>query len=35
MIRNIANLVPLMKNGPSECNAALEFAVTTLEELKT
>ncbi|XP_025610415.1 beta carbonic anhydrase 5, chloroplastic isoform X2 [Arachis hypogaea] len=31
MIRNIANLVPLMKNGPSECNAALEFAVTTLE----
>ncbi|XP_004490442.1 beta carbonic anhydrase 5, chloroplastic isoform X1 [Cicer arietinum] len=31
MIRNIANLVPMMKNGPSECNAALEFAVTTLE----
>ncbi|XP_027330395.1 beta carbonic anhydrase 5, chloroplastic-like isoform X1 [Abrus precatorius] len=31
MIRNIANLVPVMKNGPSECNAALEFAVTTLQ----
>ncbi|KAI5435522.1 hypothetical protein KIW84_022080 [Lathyrus oleraceus] len=31
MIRNIANLVPTMKNGPSECNAALEFAVTTLQ----
>ncbi|XP_057442459.1 beta carbonic anhydrase 5, chloroplastic-like [Lotus japonicus] len=31
MIRNIANLVPVMKNGPTECNAALEFAVTTLE----
>ncbi|XP_058747782.1 beta carbonic anhydrase 5, chloroplastic-like [Vicia villosa] len=31
MIRNIANLVPMMKNGPSECNAALEFAVTTLQ----
>ncbi|WVY89613.1 hypothetical protein V8G54_035127 [Vigna mungo] len=31
MIRNIANLVPPMKNGPSECNAALEFAVTTLQ----
>ncbi|XP_057425027.1 beta carbonic anhydrase 6, mitochondrial-like isoform X2 [Lotus japonicus] len=31
MICNIANLVPVMKNGPSECNAALEFAVTTLE----
>ncbi|KAE9615210.1 hypothetical protein Lal_00048417 [Lupinus albus] len=31
MIRNIANLVPVMKNGPSECNAALEFAVTTLK----
>ncbi|KOM47624.1 hypothetical protein LR48_Vigan07g132800 [Vigna angularis] len=30
MIRNIANLVPPMKNGPSECNAALQFAVTTL-----
>ncbi|XP_045828208.1 beta carbonic anhydrase 5, chloroplastic-like isoform X1 [Trifolium pratense] len=31
MIRNIANLVPVMKNGPSECNAALQFAVTTLQ----
>ncbi|CAJ1971677.1 unnamed protein product [Sphenostylis stenocarpa] len=31
MIRNIANLVPPMKNGPSECNAALQFAVTTLQ----
>ncbi|RDX93956.1 Beta carbonic anhydrase 5, chloroplastic, partial [Mucuna pruriens] len=31
MIRNIANLVPVMKNGPSECNAALEFAVNTLQ----
>ncbi|KAJ1375805.1 Carbonic anhydrase [Sesbania bispinosa] len=31
MIRNIANLVPAMKNGPSECNAALQFAVTTLQ----
>ncbi|XP_061350078.1 beta carbonic anhydrase 5, chloroplastic-like isoform X2 [Gastrolobium bilobum] len=31
MIRNIANLVPVMKNGPSECNAALEFAVTILQ----
>lgn len=31
MIRNIANLVPMMKNGPSECNAALQFAVTTLQ----
>lgn len=31
MIRNVANLVPGMKNGASECNAALEFAVTTLK----
>ncbi|KAK7385387.1 hypothetical protein VNO78_31104 [Psophocarpus tetragonolobus] len=31
MIRNIANLVPVMKNGPSECNAALDFAVNTLQ----
>ncbi|XP_054797323.1 beta carbonic anhydrase 5, chloroplastic-like [Prosopis cineraria] len=31
MIRNIANLVPPMKNGPTECNAALEFAVTILK----
>ncbi|KAL5128832.1 Beta carbonic anhydrase 5, chloroplastic [Glycine soja] len=31
MIRNIANLVLVMKNGPSESNAALEFAVTTLQ----
>ncbi|KAK7321265.1 hypothetical protein VNO77_31739 [Canavalia gladiata] len=31
MIRNIANLVPVMKNGASECNAALQFAVTTLQ----
>ncbi|KAI4307487.1 hypothetical protein L6164_030666 [Bauhinia variegata] len=31
MIRNIANLVPPLKDGPSECNAALEFAVTTLK----
>ncbi|KAJ7965807.1 Carbonic anhydrase [Quillaja saponaria] len=31
MIRNIANLVPPLKNGPSETNAALEFAVNTLK----
>ncbi|XP_028789809.1 beta carbonic anhydrase 5, chloroplastic-like [Neltuma alba] len=31
MIRNIANLVPPMKNGATECNAALEFAVTILK----
>ncbi|XVF36601.1 hypothetical protein REPUB_Repub19eG0071200 [Reevesia pubescens] len=31
MIRNVANLVPPLENGPSETNAALEFAVKTLE----
>ncbi|KAI9201653.1 hypothetical protein LWI28_026874 [Acer negundo] len=31
MIRNVANLVPPLQNGPSETNAALEFAVNTLE----
>lgn len=31
MVRNIANLVPPIENGPSETNAALEFAVNTLE----
>ncbi|XP_038715699.1 beta carbonic anhydrase 5, chloroplastic-like isoform X1 [Tripterygium wilfordii] len=31
MIRNVANLVPPLENGPSETNAAVEFAVNTLE----
>ncbi|XP_027357137.1 beta carbonic anhydrase 5, chloroplastic-like isoform X2 [Abrus precatorius] len=31
MIRNIANLVPPFESGPSETNAALEFAVNTLQ----
>ncbi|XP_039041558.1 beta carbonic anhydrase 5, chloroplastic-like [Hibiscus syriacus] len=31
MIRNVANLVPPLEKGPSETNAALEFAVKTLE----
>ncbi|XP_028771676.1 beta carbonic anhydrase 5, chloroplastic-like [Neltuma alba] len=31
MIRNVANLVTSFENGPSETNAALEFAVTTLK----
>ncbi|XVF23849.1 hypothetical protein REPUB_Repub13aG0075200 [Reevesia pubescens] len=31
MIRNVANLVPPLENGPSETNAALEFAVKTLK----
>ncbi|XVF39629.1 hypothetical protein PTKIN_Ptkin01aG0049000 [Pterospermum kingtungense] len=31
MIRNVANLVPPLENGPSETNAALEFAVKTLQ----
>ncbi|KAK9930294.1 hypothetical protein M0R45_027333 [Rubus argutus] len=31
MIRNIANLVPPFENGASETNAAIEFAVNTLE----
>ncbi|TKY71503.1 Beta carbonic anhydrase 5 [Spatholobus suberectus] len=30
MIRNVANLVPSFESGPSETNAALEFAVNTL-----
>ncbi|KAJ4701446.1 Carbonic anhydrase [Melia azedarach] len=30
MIRNVANLVPPIEHGPSETNAALEFAVNTL-----
>ncbi|KAL3617305.1 hypothetical protein CASFOL_038850 [Castilleja foliolosa] len=31
VIRNVANLVPPHDNGPTETNAALEFAVNTLE----
>ncbi|XP_057977026.1 beta carbonic anhydrase 5, chloroplastic isoform X2 [Malania oleifera] len=31
MVRNVANLVPPFENGPSETNAALEFAVNSLE----
>ncbi|KAK4491191.1 hypothetical protein RD792_001923 [Penstemon davidsonii] len=31
MVRNVANLVPPHENGPCETNAALEFAVNTLE----
>ncbi|KAK4776601.1 hypothetical protein SAY86_005289 [Trapa natans] len=31
MIRNVANLVPPFEHGPSETNAALEFAVNTLQ----
>lgn len=31
MIRNVANLVPPLERGPSETNAALEFAVKTLQ----
>jgi len=31
MIRNVANLVPPLEYGPSETNAALEFAVNTVE----
>ncbi|XP_043702829.1 beta carbonic anhydrase 5, chloroplastic isoform X2 [Telopea speciosissima] len=31
MIRNVANLVPPFERGPSETNAALEFAVNSLE----
>lgn len=30
MIRNVANLVPRFENGPTETNAALEFAVNSL-----
>ncbi|RDX87460.1 Beta carbonic anhydrase 5, chloroplastic [Mucuna pruriens] len=30
MIRNVANLVPPFESGPSETNAALEFAVNSL-----
>lgn len=30
-VRNVANLVPPFENGPTETNAALEFAVTALE----
>ncbi|XP_022131314.1 beta carbonic anhydrase 5, chloroplastic-like [Momordica charantia] len=30
-IRNVANIVPPWENGPTETNAALEFAVNTLE----
>ncbi|KAL8136529.1 hypothetical protein V2J09_002530 [Rumex salicifolius] len=30
-VRNVANLVPPFENGPTETNAALEFAVTSLE----
>ncbi|KAF8411372.1 hypothetical protein HHK36_003921 [Tetracentron sinense] len=31
VVRNVANLVPPFENGPSETNAALEFAVNSLE----
>ncbi|CAN0877248.1 Beta carbonic anhydrase 5, chloroplastic [Linum grandiflorum] len=31
MIRNVANIVPPLKCGPTETNAALEFAVNTLQ----
>ncbi|KAB1217542.1 Carbonic anhydrase, chloroplastic [Morella rubra] len=31
MVRNIANLVPTFEAGPSETNAALEFAVNSLK----
>lgn len=31
VVRNVANLVPPYQNGPSETNAALEFAVNSLE----
>ncbi|KAJ4845933.1 hypothetical protein Tsubulata_008419 [Turnera subulata] len=31
MVRNVANLVPPLENGPTETNAALEFAVNTLQ----
>ncbi|XP_009792594.1 beta carbonic anhydrase 5, chloroplastic isoform X1 [Nicotiana tabacum] len=31
VVRNVANLVPPYENGPSETNAALEFAVNTLK----
>ncbi|XP_038715702.1 carbonic anhydrase, chloroplastic-like isoform X4 [Tripterygium wilfordii] len=34
MIRNVANLVPPLENGPSETNAAVEFAVNTLERIE-
>ncbi|XP_038885513.1 beta carbonic anhydrase 5, chloroplastic-like isoform X2 [Benincasa hispida] len=30
-VRNVANIVPPWENGPTETNAALEFAVNTLE----
>lgn len=31
MVRNVANLVPPLESGPSETNAALEFAVNVLQ----
>ncbi|XP_057493522.1 beta carbonic anhydrase 5, chloroplastic-like isoform X1 [Actinidia eriantha] len=31
VVRNVANLVPTYESGPSETNAALEFAVTSAE----
>ncbi|XP_010544072.1 PREDICTED: beta carbonic anhydrase 6, mitochondrial [Tarenaya hassleriana] len=31
MVRNVANLVPPIQNGPTETNSALEFAVNTLQ----
>ncbi|KAG8632822.1 beta carbonic anhydrase 5, chloroplastic isoform X3 [Manihot esculenta] len=31
MVRNVANIVPPLENGPTETNAALQFAVNTLE----
>ncbi|XP_039068642.1 beta carbonic anhydrase 5, chloroplastic-like isoform X3 [Hibiscus syriacus] len=30
-VRNVANMVPTFESGPTETNAALEFAVNTLE----
>ncbi|PSS19287.1 Beta carbonic anhydrase [Actinidia chinensis var. chinensis] len=31
VVRNVANLVPLLENGPSETNAAIEFTVNSVE----
>ncbi|XVF67275.1 hypothetical protein PTKIN_Ptkin10aG0107600 [Pterospermum kingtungense] len=31
MVRNVANMVPTYESGPSETNAALEFAVNSLQ----
>ncbi|THG14346.1 hypothetical protein TEA_018900 [Camellia sinensis var. sinensis] len=34
VVRNVANLVPPFENGPTETNAALEFAVNSLEKVQ-